>query len=417
MKFSYIAMDTAGKRKKGTLDAEGEAAALAALRAQRLVPVKLAANNTFMGARRGENQSIWDVDIAPKDPHKASIPPKKLIMSFNQIAIMLRAGVNLSMALEVMVQSETHKVFKKILRELHSDLLSGVSLSDSMSKFACFDSVSINLVRAGEADGHLDRSFAQIVKVHEKQHALIAKVRSAAVYPCILLVLIIGVLTLLNTMVLPSFVTMFETLGTDIPAITLAVMGFSEVFNRWWWAAVLLVAALVYGNRTARKKSHAYRLALDKAKLRLPLAGKIIKNAQIARFARILSTLLESGQDFLSALHIGQSVLTNQAIIDGLEQVADNVRAGASVSASMAQQKFFDAVFISMLRAGEESGSMSETLSKMADLYEDETDESTKRLVTAMEPMMTVVISIIVGVVVIAIAIPMFSMFDLVGNV
>lgn len=415
MIYQYVAVDTAGKHAKGTLDAAGEADALAQLRALRLVPTSLSAGKKMFGLTVDDDKNIWNMDFAPKDPHTLKFPRKKMILVFNQMAIMMRAGVNLSLLLEVMEENEPNKNFARVLHELHADMLSGVSLSTSMEKFTCFDPVTTNLVRAGEADGHLERSFAQISTVYEKQNALIGKVRSAMVYPIILIILVLVVLTILNVVVLPSFYTMFESLGTGVPPITKAVMSVSNFTTHWWWVMALVVVALVWLYRLIRKKSNAFCMKIDHAKLFVPLIGKLTKNVQIARFSRILSTMLYSGQDFLSALSISRAVLTNQYIIHGLEQVADEVRVGNPVSTSMDKQGFFDPVFISMLRAGEESGSLSETLGKMADLYENETDESTKRLTAAMEPLMTIIIAIIVGFVVIAVAVPMFSMFNLVG--
>ncbi|MEG0910762.1 MAG: type II secretion system F family protein [Ruthenibacterium sp.] len=416
MTYQYVAVDTAGKRAKGELDAANDTDALAQLRALRLVPTSLSAGKKLFGILAiDDGKNIWTMDFAPKDPHTMKFKRKKMILVFNQMAIMLRAGVNLSLLLEVMQENEPNKDFARVLHELHMDMLSGVSLSASMEKFSCFDAVTTNLVRAGEADGHLERSFAQIANVYEKQNALLGKVRSAMVYPIILMLLVLVVLTILNTVVLPSFYTMFESLGTGVPPVTQAVMAVSNFTTHYWWVIALAIAAVVWTYQFIRKKSHAFCMKVDRLKLYIPLVGKLIKNVQIARFSRILSTMLASGQDFLSALSISRAVLTNTYLINGLEQVADEVRIGNPVSVSMDKQKFFDPVFISMLRAGEESGSLSETLGKMADLYETETDESTKRLTAAMEPLMTIVIAVIVGFVVIAVAVPMFSMFDLVG--
>lgn len=351
------------------------------------------------------------------DIHKAKLPHKKMVVFFNQLTIMVRAGVTLSMALGVMVQSEKHRKTKKILKELLDDLMAGVTLSDSMAKFKCFDSVTINIVKAGEADGRLERSFRQVAQLQEKSYNLTAKVKSAAVYPLILLVLVVGVVILMNVMILPSFVTMFEVLGDDMPVITQFVMGASDFTLKYWWLILLIVFSVVFGYIFARKKSHKFCVTIDRLKLKIPVGGKVILHSQIARFSRILSTLLDAGQDFLSSLLTARSTLTNEFIKDGLAQVAEEIRGGLPVSTAMQKHPFFAPVFISMVRAGEESGSLSETLEKMADMYEQEADESTKRLTTLMEPAMTVIIAIIVGTVVLAIAVPMFNMFNLVGNI
>ena len=421
MKYRYSAVDARGRQKHGSVEAASEQDAIVQLREQQLVPTRLAPAGKIAQAAAGDDgeppRKWYDVEFMEKDIHLQKISRKKLIVSFTQLGVMLRAGVSLSLALDVMAQNEADRRMRKILHGLHTDLLAGVSLSQSMSTFACFDAVTINLVRAGEADGHLERSFDQIASVQEKQQALRSKLISASVYPILLVVMVAGVVTLLNTMVLPSFVEMFEAIGTGLPAITVAVMGFSKFCNHWGWLVVLIIVLLVLGYKTLRRSRRSFALKTDNFKLHLPLVGTLIRQSSVARFSRILSTMLESGQDFLSALNISRSVIANEYISDGLSHVADEVRVGNPISASMQKLWFFDPVYISMLRAGEESGSLSTTLGKMADMYEEETDATTKRLTTLMEPIMTILVSVIVGVVVVAIAMPMFGMFNLVGNV
>ena len=416
MKYTYTAVDAKGKKHRGSLTAHSETDALAALRVQSLVPVQLRAVSSIAAARAG-GKKLHEIEIMEGDIHKAKLPHKRLVVMFNQLAIMMRAGVNLSLALDVMLQSEKNRKLKKILQEMLDDLMAGVTLSSSMAKFRCFDNVTVNIVRAGEADGRLERSFRQIADLQEKSRNLGAKVKSAAVYPCILLVLVIGVVALMNVMILPAFIDMFAQLGDELPGITQFVMHMSDFTTKYWWIIMLAVAAAVFAYRFARQKSPAFCVAIDRAKLKIPVGGKVILHAQVARFSRVLSTLLDAGQDFLTSLLTARSTLTNEYIKAGLAAVADEVRVGVPVSTAMQKHSFFAPVFISMLRAGEESGSISETLEKMAEMYEQESEESTKRLTTLMEPAMTVVIAIIVGTVVLAIAIPMFSMFNLVGSV
>ena len=417
MKYNYRAVDAAGKKTKGVLEAESEMGATAQLREMRLVPVELNEAGVFFGKAQPQAGNVFEAEIFETEIHKQKFKKKKLLLLFNQLAVMLKAGINLSLAIEVMLQNEPDKKLNKVLAAIHEDMLSGLALSDSMAQFACFDSVAVNLVRAGEADGRLERSFAQIATVIEKAENVRSKIVSASIYPCILLVAMIAVVTLLNTTILPNFMGLFESLGTGVPFFTQLLLSASQFFNHWWWVFVIIIVGLVFGYRALRDKKLSFAVKVDKLKLHVPLAGKLIKNSQIARFARVLSTLLDAGHDFLGALAIGQSVMTNEYMKAGLDAVADEVRIGNPVSSSMGKQTFFAPVFISMVRAGEESGAMGETLSKMADLYEAETDESAKRLTTMMEPLMTILIAGVVGVVVLGVAMPMFSMFDLVGNV
>ncbi|MBP8854894.1 MAG: type II secretion system F family protein [Oscillospiraceae bacterium] len=417
MKYTYFAVQENGKRTKGEISAENEASALQKLRELKLVPTELSQAKINLGADGSEAKSIFTAELFEKDIHKQKFPRKKMIMVFNQLSIMLKAGVTLSMAIEVMMENEKNARLRHLFRELHVDMMNGVALSASMEKFAAFDCVAVNIVRAGEADGRLERSFAQIARNIEKQNTLIGKVQSAAIYPCILLVLVIIVLIIINIVVMPTFVEMFASMGQDLPAFTTSVLNISKFFSRFWYLIFVAVFGLVALYIALRRTSLRFAILVDRAVLHIPVAGALVLHSQTARFARILSTLLEAGQDFLSALGIAQSVLSNQFMIAGLTQISEEVRMGNPISTAMAKHKFFAPVFISMVRAGEESGNLSETLSKMADMYETQTDESAKRVTTMMEPLMTVVIAVVVGAVVIAIAMPMFGMFNLVGNV
>lgn len=416
MKFSYAAVNTSGKRVKGKISADNETEAINKLRAEKLVPVSLTEIKVIIGVDGKETENAFEREIFEKEIHKQKFKHKKLIVVFDQLAIMLKAGVNLSMAIEVMMDNQDDKRVCRLLRAMHADLMNGIALSASMDTFAAFDDVSVNIVRAGEADGRLERSFARIAQVMAKQGDLISKVQTAAIYPCVLLVLVIGVLIMINTVVLPSFITMFENIGKDLPGITVMVMNASDFLSKYGLiiAGGIVLICLAYA--AVRRKSRSFAIAVDHFKLSIPLVGKLILHSQTARFARILSTLIEAGQDFVSALTIAQSVLSNKYMIDGLENVSSEVCMGNSVSDAMAKQPFFAPVFISMMRAGEESGNLGETLTKMADMYEDQTEESTKRVTTMMEPLMTMIIAVIVGVVVISIALPMFGMMDLVGT-
>ena len=418
MKYQYVAVNKNGAKKRGKLEAVSEADAVSLLREQQLVPVSLTLAGAWLNGKNADGkaaQSIFEVEIMEKDIHLVKFKAKVLVVLFTQMSIMLRSGVSLSMALEVLADSEGNKRLRKVLTEMHGDLMSGLALSDSMSKFACFDAITVNLVRAGEADGHLERSFAQVADISEKQNALTSKLISASIYPIILLVMVVAVLALINTMVLPSFVSMFETIGTGLPGITVAVMGFSTFFNKWWWLMAIVIVGLVAGYRWLYRNRHGFALAVDRFQLHIPVVGTLLRQSNIARFSRIVSALLASGQDFLSALNIGRSVIGSVYMQDGFGAASDEVRVGNSISTAMEKLPFLDGVYVSMLRAGEESGSLSDTLEKMADLYEEQTDATTKRLITLMEPLMTILIAGIVGVVVVAIAVPMFGMFDLVG--
>lgn len=420
MKYQYAAVDVRGKKKRGQLEAESEAEVVALLREQQLVPTEINLAGMLANGKNASGEkakSFLEVELFEQDSHKAKFPARKLIVTFTQMSIMLRAGVSLSMALEVLADGESNGPLRKVLREMHEDLLAGISLSDSMGKFACFDVISVNLVRSGEADGHLERSFAQISQICEKQNALRSKIVNASIYPIILLILIVVVLAVINAVVMPNFITMFDMLGTGLPVPTQVVMAISDFCNKWWWLMALAVLALCVGYSALHRKNHKFAYGVDRFMLYIPIVGNLIKQSAVARFSRIVGTLLGSGQDFLSALHIGRSVIANTCMRDGFGAAAEDVRVGNPISVSLGKLPFLDGVYVSMLRAGEESGSLSDTLEKMADLYDEQTDATSKRLTTMMEPAMTLVVAVIVGGVMLAIVPALFGTLQLVGNV
>lgn len=417
MKYKYEALNVNGKKKKGIIAADNEAGAIILLREMGLVPTDLSEQKIRMGEDGTEAKSFLQMEIGSSDIHKKKISRKKLVALFSQMAIMLKAGVNFSVVLEVLCENEKAPYMRRILKEIHTDMMAGLPVSQSMEKFDAFDSIVTNIVKSGEADGHLERSFSQISTLIEKQHNLISKVKSASIYPCILLVMVIGVMIILNSMVLPTFVTMFRSTGQAMPPLTEAIMSISEFLTKFWYLLVMGIVGIIGGFIALYKGNTRFCLWVDKAILRVPIVGPLMRNSQTARFARILSTLLESGQDFLGAMAISQSVLSNDYMSSSLILAADEIRMGNPVSVSLAKLDFFEPVLISMVRAGEESGSMSETLKKMAEMYEEQTDENTKRITLLMEPIMTVAIAGIVGFVVISLVLPMFNMFNLVGNI
>lgn len=416
MKYSYIAEDSEGRRRRGNIDAGSENEALAHLREDNLVPIQLK-ELSGVAAARASGRGLNEIEVFEGDVHKTKMKRKKMVTTYNQIAIMLKAGVNLSTTLDVMIDSEDDSKMRKILKEIHEDLMNGSALSASMSQFKCFDAVTLNLVRSGEADGRLERSFTQAAELQEKSANLQGKVKSAATYPAILLVLVVGLVALMNVMIIPAFASMFEGMGKELPGVTLFVLGMSDFFAHWTWLVILAIVGIVFGYKTGRKKSAAFCISIDKFKTKMPIFGQLILVTQVGRFARVLATLLEAGQDFLGSLLMAQSTLSNEYLKAGIIQIADDIRVGIPISDAMAKHPFFAPVFISMVRAGEESGSLGSTLNKMADMYEDEADETTKRLTSMLEPLMTVLVAVVVGTIVLAIVVPMFGMFDLVGNV
>jgi len=356
------------------------------------------------------------MEITGSDIHKAKIKKKKLLTIMNQMGIMMKAGVSLSMAMEVLISGEKDKKVKRILEEMNRDLYTGIPISEAMSKFRAFPKIITNIIQSGETDGRLDTAFERCAKILDKEIVLTAKLKGATGYPIFLLCLTLLLMIVMNVFVLPNFANIFQEFNTDLPAITRFVMSFSSFIMARWYLILLVVFVLVFSFMILKKKSAPFSTAVDRLILRIPAVGPLLRQSYIARLCRIMSSLVESGVDIVKSLEISRDVIPNRFMKEQLTQIISEVKFGSAINASMAKFPIFDALLVSMIKVGEESGMLFETLDKMASMYEEETDEATKRLTSALEPAMTIIIAVIVGTVVISIVIPMFSMYSVISG-
>lgn len=409
MQFKYTAITPENKRVNGSIEASSKSAAIFLIKQQKLIPISVSSRREALSTF-----SIFKTDLGG-NIFKAKISKKKLLIFCQQMGIMLKAGVSLSLALEVMVDGEKDTNIRRILMEMQKDLLAGVSLSDSMAKFRAFTEIVVNMVASGEVDGNLGRSFEQTAHILEKELAISGKLKSAMIYPIILLIMTVGLLVVMNTMVLPTFISLFKQLHAPLPALTVFVISASEFMSHFWYVilAVIFLAVLAY--RLARRQAESFCIGIDGIKLKLPLAGRLLTESYLARFCRVMSSLTGSGADIIVSLRICRNIIPNAYVKEQIRLVSEDVRIGMSVHESMARYGFFSSLVISMVRVGEESGYLSETLEHMAEMYETQTEDTSKRLTIMMEPLMTVIIAGIVGTVIISIVMPMFGMYSIIS--
>lgn len=334
----------------------------------------------------------------------------------NQMALMMKAGVSLIMAMDVMIDGQKDRTFKRILQEMKQDLLSGMTVSSSMSKFRVFPEMSVSMIRSGEENGRLDTAFERCAATQENEMSLSSKLHSAMIYPCILLGLTVVLLVVMNTLVLPSFAGIFRQFGADLPGLTKGVIAVSDFIITKWYLVVGTIAAVILAYKTARRFSDGFVLWTDTFKLRFPLVGNVLRLSLIARFCRVMASLVDAGVNVVHSLEISRDIVSNRLIQTQLSQIVEDVKVGVAINASMSRFSTFDPLLVSMIKAGEESGMLGDSLSKMADLYEQRTKESTKRMTSLLEPVMTIVIAVIVGTVIISIVLPMFGMYSVVSK-
>ena len=410
MKYKYVAMNARNQKKEGAVEAETQSQAVAILREKGLIvqDIKEAGGSDVP-------TSIWQMDLGG-DVHNKKIAKKTLLLLFNQLGMMMKAGINLSMSMQIMIDSEKDASLKKILKEINENLYNGFTLSQSMKNFAGFPGVYISIVEAGEANGRLDNAFAQCALICKKDIALSGKLKSAFTYPLFLVVLVIALIIILCGFVLPTFKDTYGAFGAELPGLTKALMAFSDALIGYWYIFILVTAAIVVGCMTLNKNSAAFRMMFAKVSLKVPLIGPIVRQSSLARFCRLMSTLTDAGIPIHKSMALARDAVPNLYVKDQIQYVLDDVQIGVTIHDAMAKHEVFDAILVSMIRVGEESGMLGDSLFKMAELFEDQSDESTQKLTDAMTPVMTVVIGGVVGVVVVGMILPMFGMYDVIGS-
>lgn len=334
----------------------------------------------------------------------------------NQMALMMKAGVSLTLAMDVMIDGQRDKAFRKILREIKKDLLGGMTVSASMAKFLAFPELIVSMVQSGEENGRLDTAFERCTSILEKEMLLTSKIRGAMIYPCVLLCLTVALTVLLNLVVLPSFAGVFRQFGADLPSLTKGVIAVSDFLITRWYVVAGVLFALVFSYKTARRTSGEFRLKTDSLKLKAPLIGEVLRQSLLCRFCRVMASLIDAGVDVVRSLKISLDIVSNRFLQTQIGRMIEDVQVGVAINVSMARFPTFDTLLVSMVRAGEESGMLGDSLKRMADLYEQQTEASTKRMTSLLEPAMTVVIAVIVGTVIISIVMPMFGMYSVISG-
>ena len=339
-----------------------------------------------------------------------------MLATINQMAIMMKSGISMSMSMEVLLDTESDKDMRKILTIISSELYNGVPLSQSMGSFKCFPPVVVSLVAAGEANGRLDMAFENAAEILHKELTLTGKIKSAMMYPAFLMGLTVVMIIVMSMFVLPSFANVFLSFGSDLPAISKMVMAFSDFMIDWWWLVAIIVAGIIIGFRSLLKYNDAFAMWLAEFLFKIPIIGDVIRTTYIARFCNIMASLTDAGVSILKSLELSRDVISNIFMKDCLNQVIEDVKIGTPINVSMSHYAVFDTILVAMVRVGEESGMFSDAMHKMADLYQEEADEATKRLTDAMTPAMTIIVAGIVGVVAVSIVMPMFGMYGVVAE-
>jgi type IV pilus assembly protein PilC len=399
--FDYKVIDVKGKQVKGKLDAQNEAAAAQALRAQGVVPLSITESGI------GLNKELTIPGFSGR------VKLKDLAVFARQFATMTNSGLSLLRALSILEEQATKPVLQKSIGEIRADIENGQSLSASMAKQnKIFPPIMVAMIRAGETGGFLDDALDRLATNFEKDAALRGKIRSAMTYPVIVLAFSFIMIAGVMLFIVPIFERMFRQLGGKLPLPTQIIIDISHALV--WLAPLLIVVAV--GATTAMKarlrNNPAFRLKFDRFKLKVPVFGNLFTKIAISRFARNLGTLLGVGVPIMQALDVVGDTTGNAVISEAMQEVKEAVRAGRTMSGPLLTNPFFPPMVTQMVEVGEESGQISQMLSKVADFYDREVDQAAESLTAAIEPIMVLFMGAIVGAMVICLYLPMFSIYQ-----
>ena len=399
--YTYEALDAAGKRTKGKVEATTDSAAAAALRAQGVMPLKL-------------NESGQGLQKELKIPGLGDrVKIKDLAVLARQFATMTSSGLSLLRSLAILEEQTPNSRLATALRDVRRDVEAGTSLSGALAKQdRIFPRLMIALIAAGETGGFLDQALDRIAVNFEKDANLRAKIKSAMTYPMLVVGFSILMLIAVLVFIVPVFEHMFANLGGKLPLPTRILVTLS---HQIWWILPLAVAALVAAASWFRKKLHddpAWRLGFDRFKLRLPVFGTLFAKIAISRFSRNLGTLLHVGVPVLQALDIVGATTGNAVIAEAMNDVKRAVRDGQTMSGPLERHPIFPSMVTNMMQVGEETGQMSAMLDKVSDFYDHEVETATESLTAAIEPIMVVVMGGLIGVMVVCLYLPMFTIYQ-----
>jgi len=387
--FEWEGKDRTGKLVRGELRAGGEAAVSASMRRQGIMVTKVRKRRVSGGS---------------------SIKQKDIAVFTRQLSTMMKAGVPLLQAFDIVARGSTNPRMTRLLNEIRGDVETGTSLSSAFRKHPqYFDALYCNLVEAGEAGGILEELLARLALYQEKTIAIKQKVKSALIYPTSVIVVAFAVLTVIMIFVIPSFKEVFTSFGAELPAPTLFVMAMSDGFIHYWW---LIFGTLFLGGYVfiqSWKRSEKMQFFMDRLLLRLPIFGDLVMKSVVARWTRTLSTMFAAGVPLVEALDSVGGTAGNLVFTQATQQIQRDVAAGSALTTSMTSANVFPTMVLQMSAIGEESGALDDMLARAAEFYEEEVDEMVKGLSTLMEPIIIVVLGTLIGGIVVSMYLPIFK--------
>ncbi len=403
--FSYIARNPQGRIIKGQTEAANQSLAARALRDQGLIPTLIEAGG-IMAAKTAKQAT----------GKRGRIKLEDLVILTRQFATMIRAGLPLIEVLNILGDQSEKRLLKQVMKQVEKDVGGGASLYEALSKHKkVFSTFYLSMVMAGEAAGMLDSILDQVATYLEKVASIQRKIRSAVMYPAVVSCVAILITVFLMVKVVPVFAGIFDELKGSLPLPTQIVIFISNFLqHNLLIAFVAFVGAGLALWQVARTEKG--RRAIDRFKLRMPIFGPLFLKVAVARFTRTLGTLIRSGVNILGALEICAKTAGNTVVEDAVLKTRTAIQSGESIATPLRESNVFPPMVVRMIDVGERTGALESMLSKIADFYEDQVDTAVAGLTSMIEPILMVFLGLVIGSIVIAMFMPMFKMFQLVGK-
>jgi type IV pilus assembly protein PilC len=388
--YEWEGKDRNGKQVRGEIRAAGENQVLASLRRQGVTPVKVKKRRSSGGS---------------------SIKPKDLAIFTRQLATMMKAGVPLLQAFDIVGRGNPNPRVTKLLNDIRTDVETGTGLSVAFRKYPIyFDNLYCNLVEAGESAGILDQLLDRLAVYMEKTEAIKSKIKSALMYPITVLIVAFVVVSVIMIFVIPAFKEVFSNFGGELPAPTLIVIAMSEIFVKWWWLIFGGIGGGFYFFMQAWRRSEKMQTVMDRLMLKMPIFGVLVEKSCIARWTRTLATMFAAGVPLVEALDSVGGAAGNAVFAIATTKIQQEVSTGTALTAAMTNANIFPSMVLQMCAIGEESGSIDHMLGKAADFFEAEVDDMVAGISSLMEPIIIVILGSIIGGIVVAMYLPIFKL-------
>jgi len=344
------------------------------------------------------------------------VKPAAVTLFTRQLSTLQDAGLPIVQSMQILGNMQRPGPFRMILMQVTQDISNGTALSEGMSRFpAIWDPLYTNLVRAGETAGALDVILRRLSEFREKAQRLRKKVIGALIYPVAVLSIAAAILTFIMVFIVPKFESIFRDMGVTLPVPTLLLIAISRFIASSWWLMAIGAVALVVMIRMVRRTRRGANL-IDRATLRLPVMGGIVKKSSVARFTRTLGTLLTSGVGFLDALEITRSATPNIVVQNAINEVRESVKEGETINEPLSRSGIFDDIVVNMVKVGEETGELDRMLITIADTYDEEVDAAVAAMMALLEPGLIIVMGGAVGFIVIALFMPLIKLIVVIGK-